>query len=84
MNLCNGPDTSSNNRKSKAKLAIPIAVILVASALMLGLSVIGSETALAQQQNMTGTNATAMNATAMNATAMNATGANPATGMAGG
>src|SRR5215213_3880958 len=77
LNLCNGPDKSSNNRKSKAKVGIPIAAILVASALMSGLlSVIGSETALAQQQNMTGTNATAMNATAMNATAMNATAMN--------
>src|SRR5215203_2892280 len=76
LNLCNGPDKSSNNRKSKAKVGIP-AAILVASALMSGLlSVIGSETALAQQQNMTGTNATAMNATAMNATAMNATAMN--------
>ena len=74
MNPCNGLDKSSNNRKGKAKVGISIAAILVASALMSGLlSVIGSETALAQEQNMTSTNATAMNATAMNATAMNAT-----------
>jgi hypothetical protein len=77
MNPCNGLDKSSNNRKGKAKVGISIAAILVASALMSGLlSVIGSETALAQEQNMTSTNATAMNATAMNATAMNATAMN--------
>ena len=69
MNPCNGLDKSSNNRKGKAKVGISIAAIVVASALMSGLlSVIGSETALAQQQNMTSMNATAMNATAMNAT----------------
>ena len=76
MNPCNGPDnTSNNNRTTKATSAIPIAGILVAAALLSGLlSIIGSKTAIAQQ-NMTGTNATAMNATsAGNATAMNATG----------
>lgn len=59
MNLRNGPlDKSNNNRTAKAIAAIPIAGILVAAAFMSGLlSVIGSETAIAQQ-NVTGTNAT--------------------------
>ena len=75
MNLHNGSDKINNNRTAKATSAIPIAGILVAAALLLGLlSVIGSETAIAQQ-NVTGTNATAANATAANATAANATGA---------
>jgi hypothetical protein len=75
MNLHNGSDKINNNRTAKATSAIPIAGILVAAALLLGLlSVIGGETAIAQQ-NMTGTNATAANATAANATAANATGA---------
>jgi hypothetical protein len=69
MNPRNGPlDKSNNNRTAKAIAAIPIAGILVAAAFMSGLlSVIGSETAIAQQ-NVTGTNATATNATATNAT----------------
>ncbi len=69
MNLRNGPDKSNNNnRTAKATAALPIAGILVAAALLSGLlSVIGSETAIAQQ-NMTATNATGMNATGMNAT----------------
>jgi hypothetical protein len=76
MNLHNGSDKINNNRTAKAISAIPIAGILVAAALLLGLlSVIGGETAIAQQ-NMTGTNATAANATAANATAANATAAN--------
>jgi hypothetical protein len=77
MNLRNGPlDKSNNNRTAKAIAAIPIAGILVAAAFMSGLlSVIGSETVIAQQ-NVTGTNATATNATATNATATNATATN--------
>jgi hypothetical protein len=77
MNPRNGPlDKSNNNRTAKAIAAIPIAGILVAAAFMSGLlSVIGSETAIAQQ-NVTGTNATAANATAANATAANATATN--------
>jgi hypothetical protein len=68
MNPLNGPDKSNNERTAKATSAIPVAGILVAAALLSGLlSIIGSETAIAQQ-NMTYTNATAMNATAMNAT----------------
>src|SRR5215213_5048789 len=68
MNLHNRSDKINNNRTAKATSAIPIAGILVAAALLLGLlSVIGGETAIAQQ-NMTGTNATAANATADNAT----------------
>jgi hypothetical protein len=77
MNLRKGPlDKSNNNRTAKAIAAIPIAGILVAAAFMSGLlSVIGSETVIAQQ-NVTGTNATATNATATNATATNATATN--------
>jgi hypothetical protein len=77
MNPRNGPDNASNNtRTTKATAAIHVAGILVAAALLSGLlSVIGSETAIADQ-HLTGTNATAMNATAMNATAMNATAMN--------
>ena len=68
MNPRNGPDNASNNtRTTRATTAIPIAGILVAAALLSGLlSVIGSETAIAQQ-NMTGTNATGMNATGTSA-----------------
>ena len=80
MNPHNGPDNTNNTRTTKVIAAIPIAGILVGAALLSGLlSVIGSETAIAQQ-NMTGMNATGMNATGMNATGMNATGMN-ATGM---
>jgi hypothetical protein len=75
MNLRNGPlDKSNNNRTAKAIAAIPIAGILVVAVFMSGLlSVIGSETAIAQQ-NVTGTNTTATNTTATNATATNTTG----------
>jgi hypothetical protein len=78
MGLRNGRlDGSNSNRTSKLVAAVPITGILVAAALLSGfLSVIGTETAIAQQQNMTGTNATAANATAMNATAGNVTAAN--------
>jgi hypothetical protein len=73
MNLRSRPDKSNNNITSKAIAAIPIAGILVAAALLLGLlSVIGSETVIAQQQNMTATNVT--NATAAGANVTNATG----------
>jgi uncharacterized membrane protein YgcG len=80
MNLHNGSDKINNNRTAKAISAIPIAGILVAAALLLGLlSVIGGETAIAQQ-NMTGTNATAANATG--ATTGNQTAAGNQTGTA--
>jgi predicted amino acid dehydrogenase len=73
-------DLSTNNRATKAIGAMPIIGILAAAALLSGFSsIIGSETAIAQQQNMTGTNATAANATAANATAANATGNQTAT-----
>ena len=63
------PDKSNRNRTAKVLAAVPITGILAAAALLSGFSsVIGSETAIAQQQNMTGTNATAANATAANAT----------------
>lgn len=69
-------DLSTNNRATKAIGAMPITGILLAAAALLSgfSSVIGSETAMAQQQNMTGTNVTAGNVTAMNATAGNVTG----------
>ena len=56
---------------------MPIIGILAAAALLSGFSsIIGSETAIAQQQNMTGTNATAANATGnQTATSSNQTGA---------
>jgi hypothetical protein len=78
MSPHNGPpDKSNRNRTAKVLAAVPITGILAAAALLSGFSsVIGSETAIAQQQNMTGTNATAANATAANATAANATAAN--------
>ena len=80
MNLHNGSDKINNNRTAEATSAIPIAGILVAAALLLGLlSVIGGETAIAQQ-NMTGTNATAANATG--ATTGNQTAAGNQTGTA--
>ena len=68
MNPHNGPDNTNNTRTTKVIAAIPVAGILAAAALLSGLlSIIGSETAMAQQ-NMTSTNATGMNATGMNAT----------------
>jgi hypothetical protein len=80
MNPHNGPDNTNNNnnntRTTKVIAAIPIAGILVGAALLSGLlSVISSETAIAEQ-HLTGTNATATNATATNATATNATATN--------
>ncbi len=65
MNLSNQPNKSNkNNRIAKVIAAIPIAGILVATALLSALlSVIGTGTAIAQQ-NITTTNATRMNATA--------------------
>ena len=74
-------DLSTNNRATKAIGAMPIiGILLVAAALLSGFSsIIGSETAIAQQQNMTGTNATAANATAANVTAANVTGNQTAT-----
>jgi hypothetical protein len=60
---------------------MPIIGILAAAALLSGFSsIIGSETAIAQQQNVTGTNATAANATGnQTATSSNQTGAAAAT-----
>jgi hypothetical protein len=75
-------DLSTNNRATKAIGAMPIiGILLAAAALLSGFSsVIGSETAIAQQQNMTGTNATAANATGnQTATSSNQTGAAAAT-----
>ncbi|MDQ4101806.1 MAG: hypothetical protein M3115_06430 [Thermoproteota archaeon] len=77
MNIYNGSDNATNNtRTTKVIAAIPIAGVLVGAAILSGLlSLVSSETAIAQQ-NMTGMNATGMNATGMNATGMNATGMN--------
>jgi hypothetical protein len=84
MNICMRNRSGGkciNNRAVKAKAAMPIAGILAAAALMSGLLfLVGSETAIAQQ-NMTATNATT---TAGNATGMTAAGnqtAGNATGM---
>jgi hypothetical protein len=61
MNRDNRID-DSNNRRTKAIIAIPVAGIIVGAALLSGLlSIISSyqQPAIAQQQqNMTGTNAT--------------------------
>jgi hypothetical protein len=78
MSPRNGPpDKSNSNRTAKVLAAVPITGILAAAALLSGFSsVIGSETAIAQQQNMTGTNVTAANVTAANVTAANVTAAN--------
>jgi hypothetical protein len=74
-------DESNSNRTAKVIAAVPITGILVAAALLSGfLSVIGTETAIAQQQNMTGTNATAGNVTAGNVTAGNVTAGNVTAG----
>ena len=72
--------STNNNRATKAIGAMPITGILLAAAALLSgfSSVIGSETAIAQQQqNVTGTNATtAANATGnQTATSNNQTGA---------
>jgi hypothetical protein len=77
-------DLSTNNRATKAIGAMPVTGILLAAAALLSgfSSVIGSETAIAQQQqNLTGTNATtAANATGnQTATSSNQTGAAAAT-----
>jgi hypothetical protein len=91
MKLHNGPaDKNNSNRTTKVIAAVPITGILVATALLSGfLSVIGTETAIAQEQNMTSTNVTAGNVTAGNVTAGNVTAGNVttaanATGITGG
>jgi hypothetical protein len=77
MNPENRRDRSNNNRTAKAIAAMPIAGILVAASLLLsGLSVIGSYHAVLAQQNMTeggGGNATT-----------GAVGGNATTGAVGG
>ena len=69
MNPHSGIDVNNNNRRTKAiAAAIPIAGIVIAAALLSGLSLINSyQPAIAQQQNMTG-----------------AAGGNATTGAAGG
>ena len=78
--MCLNPSGHFSTVKSISP-AIPIIGILAAAALLSGFSsIIGSETAIAQQQNMTGTNATAANATGnQTATSSNQTGAAAAT-----
>ena len=74
--MCLNPSGHFSTVKSISP-AMPIIGILAAAALLSGFSsIIGSETAIAQQQNMTGTNATAANATGnQTATSSNQTGA---------
>jgi hypothetical protein len=69
MNPHSGIDVNNNNRRTKAiAAAIPMAGIVIAAALLSGLSLINSyQPAIAQQQNMTG-----------------AAGGNATTGAAGG
>ena len=78
--MCLNPSGHFSTVKSISP-AIPIIGILAAAALLSGFSsIIGSETAIAQQLNMTGTNATAANATGnQTATSSNQTGAAAAT-----
>jgi hypothetical protein len=80
IRIRNGSDNANNNSAVKAKAAMPIAGILAAAALMAGLlSLIGGETAIAQE-NMTA--ATDQMTTAGNATMAGAANATNAT-MAG-
>jgi hypothetical protein len=83
MNPHSGIDVNNNNRRTKAiAAAIPIAGIVIAAALLSGLSLINSyQPAIAQQQNMTG--AAGGNATTAGGNATTA-GGNATTGAAGG
>jgi hypothetical protein len=90
MNPHSGIDVNNNNRRTKAiAAAIPMAGIVIAAALLSGLSLINSyQPAIAQQQNMTGAaggNATTAggNATTAGGNATTA-GGNATTGAAGG
>jgi hypothetical protein len=83
MNPHSGIDVNNNNRRTKAiAAAIPMAGIVIAAALLSGLSLINSyQPAIAQQQNMTG--AAGGNATTAGGNATTA-GGNATTGAAGG
>jgi hypothetical protein len=83
MNPHSGIDVNNNNRRTKAiAAAIPMAGIVIAAALLSGLSLINSyQPAIAQQQNMTG--GAGGNATTAGGNATTA-GGNATTGAAGG
>jgi hypothetical protein len=84
MNPHSGIDVNNNNRRTKAiAAAIPMAGIVIAAALLSGLSLINSyQPAIAQQQNMTG--AAGGNATTAGGNATTAGGNATTTGAAGG
>ena len=82
MNPHSGIDVNNNRRTKAIAAAIPIAGIVIAAALLSGLSLINSyQPAIAQQQNMTG--AAGGNATTAGGNATTA-GGNATTGAAGG
>jgi hypothetical protein len=84
MNPHSGIDVNKNNRRTKAiAAAIPMAGIVIAAALLSGLSLINSyQPAIAQQQNMTG--GAGGNATTAGGNATTAGGNATTTGAAGG
>jgi hypothetical protein len=84
MNPHSGINVNNNNRRTKAiAAAIPMAGIVIAAALLSGLSLINSyQPAIAQQQNMTG--AAGGNATTAGGNATTAGGNATTTGAAGG
>ena len=84
MNPHSGIDVHNNNRRTKAiAAAIPMAGIVIAAALLSGLSLINSyQPAIAQQQNMTG--GAGGNATTAGGNATTAGGNATTTGAAGG
>ncbi len=82
MNPHSGIDVNNNRRTKAIAAAIPMAGIVIAAALLSGLSLINSyQPAIAQQQNMTG--AAGGNATTAGGNATTA-GGNATTGAAGG
>ncbi len=83
MNPHSGIDVNNNRRTKAIAAAIPIAAIVIAAALLSGLSLINSyQPAIAQQQNMTG--AAGGNATTAGGNATTAGGNATTTGAAGG
>jgi hypothetical protein len=83
MNPHSGIDVNKNRRTKAIAAAIPMAGIVIAAALLSGLSLINSyQPAIAQQQNMTG--AAGGNATTAGGNATTAGGNATTTGAAGG
>jgi hypothetical protein len=83
MNPHSGIDVNNNRRTKAIAAAIPMAGIVIAAALLSGLSLINSyQPAIAQQQNMTG--AAGGNATTAGGNATTAGGNATTTGAAGG